>query len=199
MRNGIRALIIKMECAELIREEEKDKYQYIYTLLFEKAITTTILFFLAILFHNMIETLVFSICFIELRKRTGGFHCKSFIGCLVFTVCIYFLILVLGRMVNVSAYPTMHLASCVSAGWIYLIGAVNVPKMHYTKEEYQYQKKTARIIVTIEWIAVIAMILVKIDVNIVFFAEFGMVMASISTFGEWYKIHARSSSDANNA
>lgn len=80
----------------LIRKGALDKeYQetsvYGLTLLVEKVVTYLLLSGLALFMGKLAEGLVFAVCFVCLRQATGGFHAKTFLGCLAGSAVSFFI------------------------------------------------------------------------------------------------------------
>lgn len=69
----------------VLKEDEQAKLKYMLTVVINETLKLLIMFFL---FYVIGKTLDFLICFLTLliiRSFSGGFHIKSFWGCLLFT------------------------------------------------------------------------------------------------------------------
>lgn len=77
--------------------------------------------------------------FLELRKRTGGYHLDKFYKCYLATVVSYLVIVIISA--RLSEHPQWLFAILVIAiTGIGLIGTVNHPNMHMTSEELMESK-----------------------------------------------------------
>ena len=69
----------------LTTREEKEIFAYGLAALFGGAVTFTAAILISIPFHSTLETLVFILSFLVLRKTTSGLHLKSSAACMICT------------------------------------------------------------------------------------------------------------------
>ena len=67
----------------------------------------------------------------------------------------------------------------VSAMVIFVLGAVNHPGMDWNKEEFEENKKLARITVFVELLVVIALTYLGMAEKYILFISFGMILCAI--------------------
>lgn len=137
-------------CIEMVRADVIDKreyfiYKYNLQLIIERAITLLPIIVASIVMHRIIEMTVFLIAFALLRKYSGGYHCKSFIGCFV--------------MSNISCLATIPIASLLENNYMVFlvleilaafiaiyIGSINNQYIDWTQDEFVKAKRLNRII-----------------------------------------------------
>lgn len=82
-------IVNQMADENLIGTQEKENYIYAYTYFCEKLLTLGTICVLGVILDNVLNTLLFLIFFLALRKRTGGFHAETFLKCYIGTIAIY--------------------------------------------------------------------------------------------------------------
>ena len=82
-------LIGQMTEARLIDKEMEARYVYVFICWIEKFITVGSIIVISLMFHKLLPT-IFSCVFLELRKRTGGYHLDKFYRCLFSIHCFLF-------------------------------------------------------------------------------------------------------------
>ena len=69
----------------LDKQYEEDSI-YGLTIMLEKIAAYVVLFCIAFIVRKPIEGIIFTVSFMAVRQTTGGFHAKSFLGCLTGSV-----------------------------------------------------------------------------------------------------------------
>ena len=69
----------------LDKQYEEDSI-YGLTIMLEKIAAYVVLFCIAFIVRKPIEGIIFTVPFMAVRQTTGGFHAKSFLGCLTGSV-----------------------------------------------------------------------------------------------------------------
>lgn len=70
----------------LIMEDNREYYQYAMELLVEESLTVGTILVVIICMQEFVNGVIFLISFLALRRRTGGFHMKTFKACYVATI-----------------------------------------------------------------------------------------------------------------
>lgn len=134
---------------KLIVKEQEEYYIYAIVTHIEQFITVATIFLISLFIDEFVPTLFFLLFFLALRKRTGGYHFKSFKWCYIGTVATYIAVINLNTII--VNYPHILLiALLVSISIIGLVGTVNHPNIHMNIEELTESKKAARILVLLE-------------------------------------------------
>lgn len=92
-----RGLVNKMVLQSIISREDYDVYVYYLQIKIEKEIFLILLSLLAVLMGCFIEVMVFYLFYSLIRQNSGGFHCKTYLGCLTLSLLTVFLIILLGK------------------------------------------------------------------------------------------------------
>ena len=71
-------LIGQMTEARLIDKDMEERYIYVFICWIEKFITVGSIIVISLAFHKLFPTIVVLVFFLELRKRTGGYHQDKF-------------------------------------------------------------------------------------------------------------------------
>ena len=83
-------LIGQMTEARLIDKEMEARYVYVFICWIEKFITVGSIIVISLMFHKLLPTIFFLVFFLELRKRTGGYHLDKFYRCYLASIVSYF-------------------------------------------------------------------------------------------------------------
>lgn len=142
-------LVDKFTKEQLINERQKEHYTYAFILIVEKIITIGTICIIGFITNEFIHTILFLVFFLTLRKRTGGYHAKTFLQCYFGTIISY---IIVSRISWIGAeYPHLILiVLTIAICMIEIIGTVNHPNMHMSIAELSEAKKIARIIVLLE-------------------------------------------------
>jgi len=178
---------------EVISAGEKDDYVYVITMYIEKAISISSIIIMSIMVGQLIPSFCFLVCFWELRKRTGGYHARTFWACYMETMLVYMAVVRIADFFIIQPvimYGSLLVACCVLAG----IGAINHPNIHMELRELALAKKSARITLTIE-VGVILMlqiigntrVIVSYMITAIFLCALSICLAKI--IGQEVKMH----------
>lgn len=164
---------------QLITANERAEYRYFIQLLVEKVVGFSVIFLVAISTNLLLQTICFILFFSNIRKYSGGFHAKGFLGCMCLSIVIYF-----GYTKLLFPYLLYKswLNTCLLVGAfiiILAIGAINHPDMHWDEEEYIMCKNTARMICVIEVGIIIAFWLVGVSYSYILFMSFGVILSAL--------------------
>ena len=177
----------------IITEDDIPWFQYGI----EKRISTIIVgipvFILAVLLSNFLTAIAFYISFYFLRTRTNGYHAKTLLKCLLFSLLSLFLF-----MYAIYHFLDTNSAMYVSALCtviIWILAPFNNPNMNYTNEEYEACKKSSRfrsagilICVTIAYIANARKIVIGLTLGVAM-AAFFLCLAYILNGGIHHENH----------
>ena len=163
----------------LIKESEESIYSYSIQLIVEKIIGFSAIYMIALFQGYFFETVLFTISLSNLRKCTGGYHANSFRGCFIGTVSIYLIYIKLIYPYLLNNMKINMIIFLVSAMAIFVLGAVNHPGMDWNKEEFEENKKLARITVFVELLVVIALTYLGMAEKYILFMSFGMILCAI--------------------
>lgn len=170
-------LVAQMTEAELIHKDMEERYVYVSICWLEKLITIGTIVVISMVFQKILPTLFFLTFFLELRKRTGGYHLNKFYQCYLATVVSYLVILVVSvKLVNYSQWLLGTLLLAMIA--IGIIGTVNHPNMHMDVDELRESKKEARIIVMLEGCIIFGCILLGADMIFIGYMAIAVILCA---------------------
>lgn len=139
----------------LIQQDVLDKaYRedsvYGLTLFLEKIVSYLLLMGLAFFLGKPAEGLMFAICFVFLRQSAGGFHAKTFAGCLAgsalsFYTAVEMIAVCLQKHTLISI--SLLLMACIC---VFIWAPVNHPNLLLTEDEIKRNKLWSRSILLIE-------------------------------------------------
>lgn len=162
-----------------IKESDKEIYSYHIQIFLEKIIGFSVIFLISFWIKKVGQTILFVFYFSCIRKRAGGFHANSFIGCFIGTIGIYvvysyviFLYLAKHMCINI----TLVIAATII---IEIIGAVNHPNMEWSRKEYENSQRIAKIIALIECGSILIFFFGKIETSYILYMSFGIILSAI--------------------
>lgn len=163
----------------LIDSDIRENYEYAIQVHLEQIVGFSILLITSMLCGFLGETIIFIIFFAYLRRYSGGFHVRSFYGCvfysvatyLVYVKCFYLFLLQNMRMNMVIVF--------VSVLVILFVGAVNHPNMHWNICEYNISKNCARVVAMVELGCIILLFLLGVSYSYILFMSFGLTLSAI--------------------
>ena len=127
---------------EAVAFDEKELYEYGIFHLLLNIIDTISILLLAVLFHEVMPTVFYIICFCTLRKYAGGYHAKTVFTCYLLTLTAALGMLVLLRQFDFIA-PVQFALWFISGIIILLFAPIqNENKILDDIEKVIYQKRT---------------------------------------------------------
>ena len=187
MLTGRRWTMVEKIVSKLVREligneiidiSQKEEYEYAIICQLESFITIGSIVLISLLFDNLIPTVCFLTFFLSLRKRTGGYHLDSFIGCYMGTMCVYVGVVFLCH-VTCNYFNYIKIITLIASLYIGIIGTVNHPNMDLDDEELRYSKSSARLVLIIEIFAIMFLCWMNIDLNVVSYSIWGIILCAI--------------------
>lgn len=181
---GLIERIVAKLCIEMIKSDVIDKreyfiYKYNLQLVCERTITLVPIVGVSIMLHQGIGMILFIISFSALRKYTGGYHCKTFLGCFVLSTisCLSTIPLVYLFRVYYTYYLIIILLSAV---FIMCIGSINNPFINWNKTEFVQAKTRSRISCLLIFVISLALGIVEHFRVYSLFIGMGLIQTSIS-------------------
>ena len=170
-------LIGQMTEARIINKDMEERYVYVFICWTEKFITVGSIILLSLLFHKLLPTIFFLVFFLELRKRTGGYHMDKFYKCYLVSIVSYFIIVIISE--KLSEHPQWLFAIVLLAiTGIGLIGTANHPNMHMTSDELVESKKSARTIVLLEGCIMLGCALLYADMVYISYMAIAVILCA---------------------
>lgn len=142
-------IVTQMVEDNLIQKDMEERYRYVAVCWIEKLITIGTIVLISVAIKKVLPTIFFLLFFLELRKRTGGYHLKKFYECYFATIGSYLMIVIVNTILK-DYIDYLWGILVIAVAIIMLIGTVNHPNIHMTREELEESKKAARITVLLE-------------------------------------------------
>jgi len=162
----------------LIEELRREHYIYALVSLLEKSITVGTIILISIGLKKTFPTVFFLIFFLELRKRTGGYHLDSFRKCYVGTVATYIIIVGINSVI-IHNMQLLWWILLVSVGVVLMIGTVNHPNMNMSIRELEESKKAARIMVVLESTIIYCFVLLEAEMIYISYMSIAIILCAI--------------------
>lgn len=163
----------------LIDSNVKENYDYAIQVYLEQIIGFSILLTVSMLCGFLGETIAFIVFFTYVRRYSGGFHVRSFHGCVFCSVVTYivyvnYLYSFLLRNMRINM-----IIVAISAFVILLVGAVNHPNMHWSICEYNISRNCARVVAVIEVSCIVLLLILEVSYSYILFMSFGLTLSAI--------------------
>ena len=166
-----------MSEVRIIDKDMEERYVYVFICWIEKFITIGSIILISLVFHKLLPTIFFLVFFLELRKRTGGYHLNQFYKCYLATVVSYLVIVIISAKLseNPQWLFTILLLAIIEIG---LIGTVNHPNMHMTSDELTESKKAARIIALLEGGIILGCVMLDADMVYISYMAIAVILCA---------------------
>lgn len=164
--------------ADYISEDQREQYAYAILCQIESAAVVCSILLISIVFNKFIYTIGFMWYFFMLRKRTGGYHVRSFVGCYVGTVCAYLGVIVFCGLFAEQTFLLVvltFLAGIVIEG----IGAINHPNICWNNWEMQKTSLIARWTLRLEVVVLMFLYWLEVSPMFIAFLSSGIILCAI--------------------
>ena len=166
----------------MIKAEDKELYQYALSITISALIHIFTLVVLGIIFGLLVESIVFYLCFIAIRKFAGGYHAKTAGGCYLFSVLLSVLLLITLKLsvLNISYIiaVTVFTVSFISLVCIWVMSPLDAENNPLSEKEKNIYGKVAKVISLLIFI-VFSILLLLNQYNIALSMSFGIFMSAL--------------------
>ena len=161
----------------LLKEEDRNIYQYGYQMLMEYCINIATSITIAAFFHAYKIVLVFSLAYFLLRGYAGGYHAKTSIGCFLMSAAVLGAIVAVVRYVsNISFNKELILAEVVMLPYVFKKMPIPVKNKPISENEKIHFGKMARWVYAVELAVGIVLIgLGRMEIALSVLAAHGVV------------------------
>lgn len=147
-------LVDRMITIKIVDSQQREEYLYTVQLLIEKIVGFLAIYLLAFFSGKIIETTLFLLPYITLRKYTGGYHCKTSLMCIIMSAAIATFTTLIEIEFFINNLAVAFFLFILAVIFIIKVRTVNHPDMNWSVEEYDRIKiLSLRSIVV--WVAVI--------------------------------------------
>lgn len=129
----------------VIKDSDREVYEYGYELILSQSIYIIIMIAISVIFHALVESLIFFIGFYIYRKIAGGYHANTYLKCHILFAVNQLLFLTVLHLYPASYRYVLILAICIIAVVITFFAApIDHPNKPFDKKEFQKYKKLSR-------------------------------------------------------
>lgn len=167
----IKNCLDQMQEKNLIMEDNREYYQYAMELLVEESLTVGTILVVIICMQEFVNGVIFLISFLALRRRTGGFHMKTFKACYVATIGTFIGVLLVKNIMY--TYSKLLLVfTCIAASYLLIVGTMKI--------ELLASKKCARMVCIIELLMIIVGMQIRNFEEISIMISLAIILCSVS-------------------
>lgn len=160
-------------------EDNREYYQYAMELLVEESLAVGTILVVIICMQEFVNGVIFLISFLALRRRTGGFHMKTFKACYVATIGTFIGVLLVKNIMY--TYSKLLLVfTCIAASYLLIVGTMNHPNIDMDKIELLASKKCARMVCIIELLMIIVGMQIRNFEEISIMISLAIILCSVS-------------------
>jgi accessory gene regulator B len=132
----------------IIKEEEREIYNYSFELLLSTIINFGFIIIASIIFNKVVQTLFYLIGFLPLRRVAGGFHAKTHLRCFFVLLASYFmflsiLILIADQSINILILAILLFSLCI----VFLFSPIEDKNRPISLTEKDIFQRKSRIII----------------------------------------------------
>jgi accessory gene regulator B len=152
--NNVAVLIAKKLTAffiqyQVIKDTDKDTYEYCFQVLLLNVLNFGTVLFLAIILGRITETILYMAGFFLIRKQAGGFHARTPLRCYLLSVANYMIFILILSFISPTWIDLMNMGIIILAFliiWRYApIADKNKP---FSIGEYERYKRNSRLIIS---------------------------------------------------
>lgn len=117
---------------KIISEDAKEVYKYGIEITISSIIGFTITLTIGLLFHFLLQTMIYYVIFISLRSMTGGYHAKTYLKCNVIFSIISLFVVIFSKaaykmQISVGILTLLFLPSVLIFIWLAPVENINKP------------------------------------------------------------------------
>ena len=166
----------------IIKEEDKELYEYALSITVSALIHIITIVVLGITFGLVAESIIFYVCFIAIRKFAGGYHAKTagrcYISSVVLSVLFLIVLKILINNINNVIIIAIFVITLFSVGCIYIFAPLDTENNPLTNKEKSIYGKIARIIALFMFLLFLIFAFFNLH-NIALPLSFGIFMSAL--------------------
>lgn len=139
--NFARTLTEKCVQAQIIPQEEKEIYCYLFDYLFDSIFYGGSILFISILIHQTIPSIIFLLVSILPRKYGDGYHASSKVRCQILSYSIYVIVIISNKIILNSFSIIWFFLYSVSIVGTFLLSSVNTANKTFSSARKKELKK----------------------------------------------------------
>lgn len=156
-------------------------YEYNFIVKVESLLTILSILTMAIYYELLGPMVAFLIFFLELRKRTGGYHAKTFLRCfMISNTIIYVFIKVLYPILMGQKMEFIFAGVTITSVIIFKIGTVNHPNWNLNHVEYMQMRSVARKTVLLEYLVILTIMVFGGNRSYIILMVFAIILCALT-------------------
>lgn len=164
---------------KIIKNTDKDVYEYGYEILFAQIIYIAIMIVISLIFNAFVESLFFFIGFYIYRKISGGYHAETYAKChLLFGFNQILFLLLLFYIPVIYRYIIFFIIIFISIIITFFMAPIDHPNKQFDSKEYHKYKKMSRLLAFL--LIPFGITVYLLDKNNTFCFGIGIFSASVS-------------------
>lgn len=125
----------------VVKEEERELYEFGFLIALEMALSMIICFFIAFVLHMVLEGILFFIIFIPLRSYAGGLHLEKYSCCLALSCIIFSFVLLIAKFGEFSACGLFAILLGLELLVYFLYPVENINRQVEAEENVYFKRK----------------------------------------------------------
>lgn len=166
----------------IIEEDDKELYEYALSITVSALIHIITIVVLGITFGLVAESIIFYVCFIAIRKFSGGYHAKTAGRCYISSVILSVLFLAVLKLlisnINNIIIISIFAISIFSIGCVCVLSPLDTKNRPLSDKEKSIYGKTARVIALLMFLLFVMFVFLKLY-NIALPIGFGIFMSAL--------------------
>ncbi|MBB2182863.1 accessory gene regulator B family protein [Lachnospiraceae bacterium MD1] len=154
-------------------------YIYGIEVFIEKITFYLIVLSLALYFRLFIPSILFLVFFIALRGRTGGYHAKRYISCLLGSTLLFLSCCKVFAPFLLNNTLIMYLLCAIASVIILIFAPVNHPNVNMDSEELNSYRIRARVVLGLELLYIVTLSILRIKSVYIIFPSMGIIMCAV--------------------
>ncbi|MDE6432675.1 MAG: accessory gene regulator B family protein [Lachnospiraceae bacterium] len=173
----VKGILIKMQTEEFVVEEDVEIYQFGLECILLKLIHIASYLLISICMGELLSLLISGSILIPLRRKTGGYHAKTRMGCYIFSCCVVFLLCLLNKTAKA---PTAGIIGMVVADILILMFAPveNENRVLESDEKILFRKQAIGLLV-LSNVMVLAILLIHKYLFVAYCLEKGVIFTGV--------------------
>lgn len=165
-------------------EDEKEVVVYGLEIMLSTLVNVFVMLLIGIISHNLFATVIYLLCFCNIRVVAGGFHANTHLSCLLCLTFTYLFIVGINPYITVKYNTALIVIAVISYVVTLWMAPILNGKRTFSTEEIQSAKKKTRLILFIELLVTVGLYLINFELYK--FAIYAMITEGV--FGIMGKI-----------
>lgn len=158
-------------------EDDKEIVRYGLEVILSQAVSTLAIILIGLFSHNLLETVIFMLCFCSIRVVAGGYHANTHLFCFLSTVLSFLLFIVINTYIAKEYNAVLMLIAGIFYFIILGLAPIFNDKRKFSAEERHNARKKTREFLILELI--ITIVLYHVNFELYKFAIFAIILEGV--------------------